>query len=108
MKKIMTMLATLLFCVAALAQTAPEKLTTWSSHIEKTDAENVFTVVFTGKIAEGYHTYTLADELSATEIMDAEVSGGAFVGEPYEISTPTEEPDEFGDMAKHYYNEIIS
>ena len=107
MKKIMTMLATLLFCVAALAQTAPEKLTTWSSHIEKTDAENVFTVVFTGKIAEGYHTYTLADELSATEIMDAEVSGGAFVGEPYEISTSTEEPDEFGDMAKHYYNEII-
>ena len=42
MKKIMTMLATLLFCVAALAQTAPETLTTWSSHIEKTDVENVY------------------------------------------------------------------
>ena len=101
------MLATLVFCVAALAQGAPEKLVTWSSHIEKADAENVYRVVFTGKIAEGYHTYTLTDEFSATELMDAEVAGGELVGGPYEISTPTEEVDEFGDMAKHYYNEII-
>ena len=107
MKKIMTMLATLLFCVAALAQTAPETLTTWSSHIEKTDVENVYKVVFTGKIAEGYHTYTLADELSATELMVPEVTGGTLVNGPYELSTPTEELDEFGETAKHYYNEII-
>ena len=107
MKKIMTMLATLLFCVAALAQTAPETLTTWSSHIEKTDVENVYKVVFTGKIAEGYHTYTLADEFSATELMDPEVTGGSLVNDPYELSTPTEELDEFGEIAKHYYNEII-
>ena len=107
MKKIMSILAALLFGVAALAQTAPQKLVTWSSHIEATDVENVFKVVFTGKIAEGYHTYTLTDEFSATELMDAEVSGGTLVGGPYEISTPTEEVDEFGDMAKHYYNEII-
>ena len=103
----MTMLATLLFCVAALAQTAPETLTTWSSHIEKTDVENVYKVVFTGKIAEGYHTYTLADEFSATELMDPEVTGGSLVNDPYEPSTPTEELDEFGEIAKHYYNEII-
>ena len=107
MKKIMTMLAALLFCVAALAQNAPETLTTWSSHIEKTDVENVYKVVFTGKIAEGYHTYTLADELSATELMDPEVTGGTLVNGPYELSTPTEELDEFGETAKHYYNEII-
>ncbi len=103
----MSILATLLFSVAAIAQTAPDILVTWSSHIEKTDAENVLKVVFTGKIAEGYHTYTLTDELSATEFMDVEVSGGVLEGEPYEISTPTEEVDEFGDIAKHYYNEII-
>ena len=29
------------------------------------------------------------------------------VGEPYELSTPKEEIDEFGELAKHYYNEII-
>ena len=107
MKRIMTMLATLVFCVAAFAQGAPQQLVTWSSHIEKADAENVYRVIFTGKIAEGYHTYTLTDEFSATEFMEVEVTGGELVGGPYEISTPTEELDEFGDMAKHYYNEII-
>ena len=79
----MSMLAALLFCVAATAQIAPEKLVTWSTHIEKTDVENVYKVIFTGKIAEGYHTYTLTDEFSATEIMDAEVTGGALEGKPY-------------------------
>ena len=101
------MLAALLSCVAVLAQIAPQKLVTWSTHIEKADAENVYRVVFTGEIAEGYHTYTLTDEFSATELMNPEVTGGSLVGAPYEISTPTEEIDEFGDMAKHYYNEII-
>ena len=101
------MLATLVFCVAAFAQGAPQQLVTWSSHIEKADAEDVYRVIFTGKIADGYHTYTLTDEFSATEFMDVEVTGGELVGGPYEISTPTEELDEFGDMAKHYYNEII-
>ena len=107
MKRIMTMLATLIFCVAAFAQGAPQQLVTWSSHIEKADAEDVYRVIFTGKIVEGYHTYTLTDEYSATEFMDVEVTGGELVGDPYEISTPIEEVDEFGDMAKHYYNEII-
>ena len=107
MKRIMTMLAALAFCVAAFAQGAPQQLVTWSSHIEKADAEDVYRVIFTGKIADGYHTYTLTDEFSATEFMDVEVTGGELVGGPYEISTPTEEVDEFGDMAKHYYNEII-
>ena len=103
----MTMLATLVFCVAAFAQGAPQQLVTWSSHIEKANAEDVYRVIFTGKIVEGYHTYTLTDEFSATEFMDVEVTGGELVGGPYEISTPIEEVDEFGDMAKHYYNEII-
>ena len=101
------MLAALALCVAAFAQGTPDKLITWSAHTEKAEAENVYRVIFTGKIAEGYHTYTLTDEFSATEIMDAAVAGGQLVGGPYEISTPTEEVDEFGDPAKHYYNEII-
>lgn len=107
MKRIMTMLAALALCVAAFAQGAPQQLVTWSSHIEKADAEDVYRVIFTGKIVDGYHTYTLTDEFSATEFMDVEVTGGELVGGPYEISTPIEEVDEFGDMAKHYYNEII-
>ena len=103
MKKIMTMLAALLMCAAAFAQ---GQLVTWSSHVEQSD-NNTVTVVFTGKIADGYHSYTLTDDFSATELMDVTVTGGELVGEPYELSTPVEEVDEFGDAAKHYYNEMI-
>ena len=103
----MTILAAVFACAASFAQIAPTQLVTWSSHIEKTDTEDVYRVIFTGKIAEGYHTYTLTDEFSATEFMDLSVEGGEITGSPYEISTPTEEIDEFGDPAKHYYNEII-
>ena len=103
MKRFMTMLAALLIGAAAFAQ---GQLVTWSSHVEKVDGDT-YKVVFTGKVAEGYHTYTLADEFSATEIMDAAVTGGELAGQPYELSTPTEELDEFGDKALHYYNEIV-
>ena len=103
----LTFLAALFVSVASFAQKAPQQLVTWTSHIETTDEADVYRVVFTGAIAEGYHTYTLADEFSATEIMDMAVSGGELVGKPYEINTPKEELDEFGDMAKHFYNEII-
>ena len=99
----MTMLAALLIGASAFAQ---GQLVTWTSHVEHADGD-MYKVVFTGKIAEGYHTYTLADEFSATELMDVAVTGGELVGKPYEISTPTEELDEFGDMALHYYNEIV-
>ena len=97
------MLAALLIGAAAFAQ---GQLVTWSSHVEKVDGDT-YKVVFTGKVAEGYHTYTLADEFSATEIMDAVVTGGELAGQPYELSTPTEELDEFSDKALHYYNEIV-
>ena len=103
MKKFMTMLAAILMSAAAFAQ---GQLVTWSSHVEKSEGD-VYKVIFTGKVAEGYHTYTLTDEFSATEIMDVAVEGGEPVGGPYEISTPVEETDEYGDLAKHYYNEII-
>ena len=100
-------MAALLVSVASFAQIAPKQLVTWTSHIEAADQADVYKVIFTGKIAEGYHTYTLTDEFSATSFMDVTVSGCELVGEPYELSTPKEEVDEFGDPAKHYYNEII-
>ena len=96
-------MTTLFISVASFAQ---GQLVTWSSHVEKAEGD-ICKVIFTGKIADGYHTYTLTDEFSATEIMDAAVEGGELVGGPYEISVPTEETDEFGDPAKHYYNEIV-
>ena len=97
------LLAAALFSIAAFAQ---NQLVTWSSHVEKTNGDT-YRVVFTGKIAPTYHTYTLTDEFSATEIMDAVVEGGELVGGPYELGEPVEELDEFGDMAKHYYDKIV-
>ena len=105
MKRFIAIIAATLLGLAAFAQNDAQ-LITWSHHTEL-EGDNVYRVIFTGKIAPGYHTYTLTDEFSATEFMDVEVKGGELVGGPYEISTPKEETDEFGEPAKHYYNEII-
>ena len=107
MKRFISIITALTLSLAAFAQLTPAQLVTWSSHIEKAEEADTYRVIFTGQIAEGYHTYTLADEFSATEIMDAEVTGGELVGAPYEIGKPVEEVDEYGDPALHYYNEII-
>ena len=70
MKRIITLIATVAACAMAFAQSAAAQLITWTHHIEKTENANIFKVVLTGAIAEGYHTYTLTDEFSATEITD--------------------------------------
>ena len=97
------MLAALIISAAAFAQ---GQLVTWSSHVEHVDGDT-YTVVFTGKIASGYHTYTLTDEFSATTFMDVETFGCELAGDPYELGTPKEEIDEYGDKALHYYDEIV-
>ena len=104
MKRILiSILTSVLFCLTTFAQ---DQLINWSSAVENT-GDGSYRVVFTGKIAPGYHTYTLTDEFSATMFMDVEVKGGELSGEPYELSTPKEEKDEFGDIARHYYDEIV-
>ena len=107
MKRIFTFLAALVVSAAAFAQFTSQQLVTWTSHIEATEETDIYRVIFTGKIAEGYHTYTLTDEFSATEFLEISVSDCELVGKPYEISTPKEVIDEFGDKARHYYDEII-
>lgn len=105
MKRFISTIAAIILGVAAFAQST--QLVNWTTTVEKTDVEDVYRVIFTGKIAEGYHTYTLDDEFSATEFVEPAVKGGELVGKPYEMGTPIEETDEFGDVAKHYYDEII-
>ena len=107
MKKFIIAITTALICAASFAQPLYTQLVAWSAHVESTTEADTYRIVFTGKIADGYHTYTLTDEFSATAFSDMAIEGGQFVGEPYEISTPTEEVDEFGDTVKHYYKEII-
>ena len=106
MKRIITLLTAVLIGLSAFAQLTPSQLVTWTSEVENVDGD-IYRVVFTGKVASGYHTYTLTDEFSATEILDAAVEGGELSGAPYELGTPVEEVDEFGDLVKHYKDEII-
>ncbi len=102
MKQLLSFVATLVFSVATFAQS--EKIT-WRHHVEHQEG-NEYRVIFTGRIAPEYHTYTMTDEFSPTEFLDMTVTGGELVGEPYEISKPVEEMYD-GELAKHYYNEII-
>ena len=88
MKRFLPMLAAVLFSVAAFAQLTPSQLVPWPPSDENVEGA-LYRVVFTGKVAQGYHTYTLTDEFSATDIMDVVVEGGELVGAPYELSTPT-------------------
>ena len=101
MKKILILIAVAFFNATAFALDEAQ-LITWSSFVEKLDEDNLYRVVFEGEIAHGYHTYTLTDEFSATEFMDVVVKGGELAGTPYELGTPKEEKDEFGDIARHY------
>ena len=102
----MIFIAALLVCAASFAQLAPSQIISWSSQVEHIDG-STYRVVFTGKIASGYHTYTLTDEFSATEFTDVSVMGGTLAGKPYEVGTPIDEVDEYGELAKHYKDEIV-
>ena len=53
-KVISTFLAALFVSVASFAQTGPQQLVSWTSDVEAADEADVYRVVFTGKIAEGY------------------------------------------------------
>lgn len=100
-------MAALVMSAAAFAQSASKQLTQWSTHLETTEHPDTYKVVFTGKIEDGYHTYTITDEFSATEFIELEASGCELVGTPYELSVPKDVVDEFGEKAKHYYGEIV-
>jgi thiol:disulfide interchange protein DsbD len=78
-----------------------EKINWKSSVVEKGDG--VYQVLFTGRIAAGYYTYTLDDQYSATSINDLSVTGGELVGVPYEVNEPKVEAD----GAKHFYGSIV-
>lgn len=72
---------------------AQDELVKWSYMVENL-SKNEVKVIFTGRIAPGYHTYTLLDETSATEILDAEVDGGTLRGGVYSLSKPVTENGE--------------
>lgn len=84
MKRIVLSIVAAFCAIAALAQTPTVK---WSYTVEKA-TEDSYRVLFTASIARGFHSYSIKDEYSPTEILDAEVKGGELAGALQEIGTP--------------------
>ena len=100
-RNIMILAALLMGAVSYAQPGLAEKINWKSSVVEKGDG--VYQVLFTGRIAAGYYTYTLDDQYSATSINDLSVTGGELVGVPYEVNEPKVEAD----GAKHFYGSIV-
>ncbi len=100
-----------LFCILiaaiasanAMAQsmnTAPEKTIEWSTTTE-TIGENLSRIVFTGKIADGWHTYDTDSDMYPTAVEFSELNGCSVARELYAVSEP-----ELYEGAKVFFNEI--
>ena len=77
------LVAVLFFSAATFAQ-APEQTVTWSTSVSALK-DGLLEVRFTGKILDGWHTYSLRDEYSATEIDFAEPQGFTLEGALQEV-----------------------
>ena len=86
MKKILLTLIAALCAVSAFAQ---GQIARWTYQVEKQSEDN-YRVVFSANIAKGYHSYSISDEMSPTEIFDAVVEGGELSGKVYELLSPKE------------------
>ena len=110
MKKIVFFVAALLLGSVAFSIQAQsgsdKKVVSWQESVEKS-GDGLVKLVFTGTVAEGYHTYTLTDEYSATEITDLVLNSCEAAGDLYEVSTPVEETDEYGEKCLYFYDRIV-
>lgn len=69
--------------------TAPEETVTWRISSEQVK-DSLFRITFTGRIAEGWHTYTVDSELYPTAVEFEEASGFELCGSLYEMSEPVD------------------
>ena len=65
MRRILSILAAVLCFSAAVFAQAPEQTVTWAGSVSVLQ-DSLLEVRFTGAILEGWHTYSLRDEYSAT------------------------------------------
>lgn len=80
---------------------APDATVSWKASASREDGD-VFVIALTGKIAEGWHTYDLSNEMSATELVFECSDGCTLIGKPYEISVAQEYEGE-----KVFFGEIV-
>ena len=85
-KKLILALAACLLAVICPAQVSNID---WTWSVVKT-SEDACTVQFSGKIAPGFHTYSVKDEFSPTEFLDPVMKDAEFAGPLRELGTPSE------------------
>lgn len=96
MKRFFTFAMTLLLYAAGFAQPT----ISWKTEVQHI-GEAKYSIVFTGKIGSGYHTYGTDNPDSPTGVEFEEPQGYRLEGDLYELSTPAEH-----DGLKVFYNEI--
>ena len=89
MKRILSYAAALLLGTTLLNAQAPEETIKWKVQANPSDGDTC-EIVFTGKIADGLHTYDLSNEYSATTLEFDSPTGYVLEGEPYELTQSTE------------------
>lgn len=67
----------------------PENTVSWKVTSEQVK-DSLYKIIFTGKVADGWHTYGLDSDLYPTAVEFGESQGYALSGKPYEISQPTD------------------
>jgi len=86
MKRFFILIATLLTCSAGFAQ---QPTIRWKSEVRQIENDR-YRIVFTGKIADGYHTYSVNDPDSPTSIEFEEPEGFRFEGRLNDLGTPVD------------------
>ena len=87
MKRIVSFIcATFLAGSVALFANHEEATVTWCNSVKQTG--DILELTITGTCQNGWHTYSLSDEFSATTIEFTNLSGLKPEGKPYEITKP--------------------
>ncbi len=98
MKRLLAFTGALLLCATGFSQTTT---VTWKTDVQQKN-DTLYTIVFTGRIADGYHTYGTVTEMGyPAGIEFAKGSGYTAIGSLYDLGT---KEDYEGEMV--YFNEI--
>ena len=97
MKRLVSLLAAALMCAASFAQGPSVK---WSAMVEHIEGQD-YRIVFTGKIADGLHTYSASDEFSPTSVEFQDIDGLSLKDGLYDYAKPAD----YEGMAV-FFNEI--
>ena len=89
MKRIFSSAAVLVMGMTLSLAQAPEQTVRWKAEASQIEGD-LYEIVLTGKIEEGWHTYDLKSKYSATEIEFDSPDGYTLEGEPYELSESVE------------------